>query len=58
MRVPLSWLKDFVDLTIPLDDLTHRLIMAGLEVANVEHIGATWQPDRLFVGEVLEVKPQ
>lgn len=57
MRVPLSWLKDFVDLTIPLDDLTHRLIMAGLEVANVEHIGAAWQPDRLFVGEVLEVKP-
>lgn len=57
MRVPLSWLKDFVDITIPLDDLTHRLIMAGLEVANVEHIGATWQPDKLFVGEVLEVRP-
>ncbi|MBM3224359.1 MAG: phenylalanine--tRNA ligase subunit beta, partial [Candidatus Tectomicrobia bacterium] len=57
MRVPLSWLKDFVDLTIPLDDLTHRLIMAGLEVATVEHIGATWQRDKLFVGEVLEVKP-
>ncbi|MGE3541434.1 MAG: phenylalanine--tRNA ligase subunit beta [Candidatus Tectimicrobiota bacterium] len=57
MRVPLSWLKDFVDLTIPLDDLTHRLIMAGLEVASVEQIGATWQPDKLFVGEVLEVRP-
>jgi len=57
MRVPLSWLKDFVDLTVPLDDLIHRLIMAGLEVAQVEHIGTDWQRDRLFVGEVLEVKP-
>ncbi|HEY5867984.1 MAG TPA: phenylalanine--tRNA ligase subunit beta, partial [Candidatus Tectomicrobia bacterium] len=57
MRVPLSWLKDFVEITIPLDDLVHRMIMAGLEVATVEHIGDTWQRDKLFVGEVLEVKP-
>src|SRR5262245_25709191 len=57
MRVPLSWLKDFVEITIPLDDLIHRMIMAGLEVANVEHIGDTWQRDKLFVGEILEVKP-
>src|SRR5262249_41673603 len=41
----------------PLDDLIHRMIMAGLEVANVEHIGDTWQRDKLFVGEVLEIKP-
>src|SRR6266446_3668271 len=57
MRVPLSWLKDFVEITIPLDDLIHRMIMAGLEVANVEHMGDTWQRDKLFVGEVLEIKP-
>ena len=57
MRVPLSWLKDFVEITIPLDDLIHRMIMAGLEVANVDHIGDTWQRDKLFVGEVLEIKP-
>jgi phenylalanyl-tRNA synthetase beta chain len=57
MRVPLSWLKDFVEITIPLDDLIHRMTMAGLEVANVDHIGDTWQRDKLFVGEVLEIKP-
>ena len=57
MRVPLSWLKDFVEITVPLDDLVHRMIMAGLEVANVEHIGDTWQRDKLFVGEILEIKP-
>jgi phenylalanyl-tRNA synthetase beta chain len=57
MRVPLSWLKDFVEITVPLDDLVHRLTMAGLEVANVEHIGDAWQRDKLFVGEILEIKP-
>jgi phenylalanyl-tRNA synthetase beta chain len=57
MRVPLSWLKDFVEITIPLDDLIHRMIMAGLEVANVDHIGDAWQRDKLFVGEILEIKP-
>ena len=55
MRAPLSWLKDFVDITIPLDTLVDRMTMAGLEVGGVEHIGADWQRDKLFVGEVVEV---
>lgn len=57
MRAPLSWLKEFVDITIPVDDLVHRMIMAGLEVATVEHIGVEWQRDKVFVGEVREVNP-
>ena len=55
MRAPLSWLKDFVDIAIPLDTLVDRMTMAGLEVGGVEHIGADWQRDKLFVGEVMEV---
>ena len=55
MRAPLSWLKDFVDIAIPLDTLVHRMTMAGLEVGGVEHVGADWQRDKLFVGEVVEV---
>jgi phenylalanyl-tRNA synthetase beta chain len=57
MRVPLSWLQDFVEVTLPVDDLVHRLTMAGLEVGDVAYIGADWQPDKLFVGEVIEVTP-
>ncbi len=57
MRVPLSWLQDFVEVTLPVDELVHRLTMAGLEVGDVEDIGADWQPDKLFVGEVIEVAP-
>ena len=55
MRAPLSWLKDFVDITIPLDTLVERMTMAGLEVGGVEHVGADWQRDKLFVGEVVNV---
>ncbi len=39
MRVPLSWLKEYVDITLPMDELEERLTLAGLEVANVEYIG-------------------
>ncbi|MDP2935756.1 MAG: phenylalanine--tRNA ligase subunit beta [Dehalococcoidia bacterium] len=33
MRIPLSWLGDYVDLALPLEALCHRLTMAGLETA-------------------------
>ena len=36
MRVPLSWLQDFVEVTLPVNDLVHRLTMAGLEVGDVD----------------------
>ncbi len=39
MLVPLSWLKDFVDITVPLPELARRLTMAGLEVEHVTYIG-------------------
>ena len=55
MRAPLSWLKEYVDIVIPLDDLVHRMTMAGLEVGEVERVGAEWQRDKLFVGEIVDV---
>ena len=39
MRVPLSWLKDYVDIILPVDELEEKLTLAGLEVANMEYIG-------------------
>ena len=39
MKVPISWLKDFVELTLPLPELIHRLTMAGLEVEEVLYVG-------------------
>jgi phenylalanyl-tRNA synthetase beta chain len=39
MKVPLSWLKDFVDIEIPIEELAHRLTLAGLEVEEVRYVG-------------------
>jgi phenylalanyl-tRNA synthetase beta chain len=55
MRVQTKWLLDYVDLSLPLKDVAHRLTMAGLEVTGVERMGEDW--DGVVVGEVVEVKP-
>jgi phenylalanyl-tRNA synthetase beta chain len=39
MLFPLSWIKDFVDITIPLEDLVKRLTLAGLEVEELIYVG-------------------
>ncbi len=39
MLVPISWLKDFVDITLPLPQLAHELTMAGLEVEEIRLVG-------------------
>ena len=39
MLFPLSWIKDFVDITIPLELLVRRMTMAGLEVEELRYVG-------------------
>lgn len=39
MLFPLSWIKDFVDLTLPLEELIKRLTLAGLEVEELRYVG-------------------
>jgi phenylalanyl-tRNA synthetase beta chain len=39
MKVPLSWLKEFVDIDLSLEDLAHLLTMAGLEVEEIRYVG-------------------
>ncbi|HKJ27591.1 MAG TPA: hypothetical protein VJ965_08135, partial [Anaerolineales bacterium] len=73
MKVPLSWLQDYVDVKdIPIETLSHQLTMAGLEVEEIHFMGLAlppgdrhdykvsglpWDPEFLVVGEVLEVMP-
>ena len=54
MRVPLSWLRDYVDIDISPEELADKLTMAGLEVNSIEKIGAEWE--NVFVGEVLSLE--
>ena len=39
MKIPFSWLKDYVKITLPLEELAHRLTMAGLEVEEIRYVG-------------------
>ncbi len=39
MKVPISWLKEFVELPMPLEMLAHELTMAGLEVEEIRYVG-------------------
>ena len=54
MQVPLSWLKEYVDLALTPQELAHRLTMAGVEVGAVMESGG-WAD--CVVGQVLEVRP-
>ena len=55
MKVPLSWLKKYVPISISTDDLAHRLTMAGTEVGQVQKIGADWDRDKVIVGRGAKV---
>jgi phenylalanyl-tRNA synthetase beta chain len=62
MRVPLSWLKDYVDIPVTTTQLSERLTLAGLEVETIEYIGLPeaelpWPADRIVVGEIRAVRP-
>ena len=55
MRIPLSWLKEYVDAALPVAELAHRLTLAGVEVGGVEQVVGDWQG--CTVGHVLSVDP-
>ncbi len=53
MRVPLSWLADYVDLDLTPEQLAERLTVLGMEVKALDRWGADWQG--VVVGELLTV---
>ena len=54
MKLPLSWLGEFVTIEAEIDELCRRLTMAGLEVENVERIAPAF--DGVFIAKVLHVE--
>jgi phenylalanyl-tRNA synthetase beta chain len=70
MKVPISWLHEYVDIDISIPDLIERLTLAGLEVASVrvfglpipnglavkpEDVGPVWEHEKIVIGKVLTV---
>lgn len=57
MRVSLKWLQDYVDIGITADDLAQRMTMAGVEIGAIERIGASWDRDKILVGQITARAP-
>src|SRR6266536_1250659 len=57
MQVPISWLKEYVDLNLSVKELADRITLAGLEVETIERTGDWWDPETILVGQILAVKP-
>ncbi|MEY3726197.1 MAG: hypothetical protein RI971_774, partial [Chloroflexota bacterium] len=55
MKIPLSWLRELVDIQLTPEQLADALTLRGLEVRGVERWGGHWH--KMVVGELLEVAP-
>lgn len=67
MTVPLSWLKEYVEIDVPVEELADRLTLAGLEVDSITYIGVpagegvksshlVWDREKIVVGHIVEVR--
>jgi phenylalanyl-tRNA synthetase beta chain len=54
MRVPISWLREYVPIEMPLDELASRLSISSAEVEGIEHRGVTGDLELFRVGKVVE----
>ncbi len=72
MKIPLSWLKEYVDISLPLTELAARLTLAGLEVEGIQVVGLplpdaehsefsvaglAWDAEKIVVAAIHEVMP-
>src|SRR6187455_508597 len=55
MRVPLTWLGEFVTVGTSPSALAERLTMAGLEIESIEEVGRLDR--RVCTGRILAVEP-
>ena len=55
MKVPVSWLKEYVDFEDTIEGLADKLTFSGLEVEAIETIGSDFEG--VVVGEVTNIEP-
>jgi phenylalanyl-tRNA synthetase beta chain len=55
MKVPLKWLRDYVDVSLPPAELAEKLTMAGIEVKGWQASGGSWE--NIVIGQIAAVNP-
>ena len=56
MKIPISWIKDYIKFDVPANDIADLLTMAGTEVSNIQKIGTDWDKNKLKVGQILNIE--
>jgi phenylalanyl-tRNA synthetase beta chain len=54
MKVPIKWLKDYIDIDLSPKELSHRLTMSGTE-SSIKYIGESWEG--VIIGQVAGIDP-
>ena len=54
MKVPLSWISEYIDIKLSPEELAHLLTLAGNEVSEIQNIGE-W--NEVVVSEVEKIDP-
>lgn len=55
MKIPISWLREYVDFDATPEELGARLTFSGIELEGIHSVGSTY--DGIIVGEVAHVAP-
>ncbi|MBM3207200.1 MAG: phenylalanine--tRNA ligase subunit beta [Chlamydiae bacterium] len=55
MKVPLSWLKEYLDIELSPEKISEVLTLAGIEVEGIEQIGSNFS--NVVVAKVVSVQP-
>ena len=53
MKVPLSWLKEYINVNLSPEEIAHQLTMAGNEVDSIEKIGIM---DNVYTGKIIHIE--
>jgi len=52
IKVPVSWLREYVDITVPIDELALKVHMSSTEVKGLER---PWWGDKVRVGRIAKL---
>src|SRR5512136_1791018 len=55
MKVPFSWLREYVSVSLSAKEVAERLTMAGIETNVTGASGQAW--DKITVGQVVAIEP-
>lgn len=58
MKIPITWLREFVDITLPIEELAQHMTMAGLEVEEIRYVGLPMPAGKLDEGSGSHLHPE